>query len=189
MTSDALLQKILNHPQAPQLLKRVKVALEKEKRARIEFRNRLQDDEKAEFINGKIIRHTPTRRGHSAAGSHLSQLLHTFVSLYDLGELAREKALVACTRNDYLPDICFWKNEKTVDFGKDTMIHPAPDFITEILSKGTEKKDRGVKFEDYAKHGVEEYWLIDYRKEKIERYLAEDEVYVLDKIYGKKRHD
>jgi len=55
------------------------------------------------------------------------------------------------------------------------MIFPAPDFIAEILSKSTEKIDRGVKFEDYAFHKVKEYWIIDPDNETVEQYLLDKE--------------
>ncbi len=38
---------------------------------------------------------------------------------------------------------------------------PAPDLIVEVLSESTEANDRGIKFEDYAAHGVVEYWIVD----------------------------
>ncbi|MEM1124679.1 MAG: Uma2 family endonuclease, partial [Bacteroidota bacterium] len=38
------------------------------------------------------------------------------------------------------------------------------------LSKSTKSKDRGVKFDDYAAHGIAEYWLIDPKKEIVEKY-------------------
>lgn len=41
------------------------------------------------------------------------------------------------------------------------MVHPAPDFTVEVLSKSTASKDKGVKLEDYAAHGVRGYWIID----------------------------
>ncbi len=50
------------------------------------------------------------------------------------------------------------------------MKYPAPDFIAEILSPSTESVDRITKFEDYAAHGVAEYWLIDPAKKIVEQY-------------------
>lgn len=37
----------------------------------------------------------------------------------------------------------------------------APDFIIEILSPRSAKKDFGEKFELYEKRGVREYWIVD----------------------------
>lgn len=52
-----------------------------------------------------------------------------------------------------------------------------PRFIAEILSDRTESADRNEKMQVYAKVGVEEYWLVDWRKSGIviERYLLDDD--------------
>ena len=54
------------------------------------------------------------------------------------------------------------------------MRFPAPDFIVEVLSESTEKNDRGVKFVDYAFHGVREYWIVDPKRKTVEQYLLEE---------------
>ena len=56
---------------------------------------------------------------------------------------------------------------------------PAPDLAVEILSDSTEAIDRGVKFEDYAAHGVSEYWLVDPTAQVVEQYGLEGEAYAL----------
>lgn len=48
-----------------------------------------------------------------------------------------------------------------------------------MLSPGTEKNDRGVKFRDYAAHGVREYWLVDPEAEVVEQYELAAEAYTL----------
>jgi len=78
--------------------------------------------------------------------------------------------MVELTRNDYEPDLCFWGKEKSAGFTDETMLHPAPDFVVEILSKKTAKTDRTTKFQDYADHGVPEYWIIDPRIKTVEQY-------------------
>jgi Uma2 family endonuclease len=59
-------------------------------------------------------------------------------------------------------------------------LFPAPDFIVEILSDSTEKIDRGIKFVDYAAHGVLEYWMIDPAKKTVEKYLLQQGEYYLE---------
>lgn len=88
--------------------------------------------------------HSPVKRRHLRVSKLLFNLLQNFISLHDLGEVDTEKALVTLTRNDYEPDICFWRKE-IADTFDDTMQHPAPDLVVEILSKGTAKRDRGIK--------------------------------------------
>ncbi len=41
----------------------------------------------------------------------------------------------------------------------------------EIVSKSTEKHDRGVKYDDYAAHGVKEYWIMDPSHQTVAQYL------------------
>ena len=60
------------------------------------------------------------------------------------------------------------------------MIFPVPDLVVEVLSESTANRDRGIKFSDYAAHGVTEYWLIDPVGEILEQYILEGEGYSLE---------
>lgn len=51
------------------------------------------------------------------------------------------------------------------------MIFPAPDFVVEILSKSTTKNDRTIKHQDYAAHGIREYWIIDPNRQTVDQYI------------------
>lgn len=46
----------------------------------------------------------------------------------------------------------------------------APRFVMEVLSESTEKYDRGEKMELYRQQEVDEYWIVDWRKKKVEIY-------------------
>ena len=87
--------------------------------------------------------------------------------------------MISLTRNDYEPDLCFFRKETAQAFTPDQMLFPAPDFIAEILSPSTAARDRGIKFEDYAAHGVGEYWLLDPETEVVEQYVLEGGRYAL----------
>jgi len=171
---EALLERLMEAPDLQILIDKAQKKLWQEKKKRMEFYEWLTDEAKAEFINGEIVVHSPVVRAHLDASDFLSRILSIYVSHKKLGKISVEKALVSLTRNDYEPDICFWGNEKAATFTEDMMHHPAPDFVVEILSKGTAKRDRGVKFEDYAAHGVQEYWIIDPQNKTIEQYLLRD---------------
>ena len=47
----------------------------------------------------------------------------------------------------------------------------APDWIVEILSPGTSKKDYSNKMTLYQKHGVREYWIVDPGNRFVHVYL------------------
>ena len=61
-------------------------------------------------------------------------------------------------------------------------VYGAPDFIAEVLSPSTRKKDMTLKLHKYSRAGVREYWLIDPDQQRIVVYdLEHDELPV---IYG-----
>ena len=165
---------LLEAPDAKLVIERVQAILANEATRRRVFWEWLRDDIKAEFINGEIIMHSPVKRRHLDATKYLENLLLNFVMRHDFGTVDSEKALIGLTRNDYEPDICFWNAETATSFEDDQMEHPAPDLIVEILSKSTTGRDRGVKFEDYAAHGVTEYWIIDPVRKSVEQYQLDE---------------
>lgn len=178
-----IIEEAFAHPDLPAIVEQINSGFDRERKERQKFREWLKDNVKAEFINGEIVMHSPVKRGHLEVSENLFPLLRLYVGLNNLGIVSAEKALIALTRNDYEPDICFWKKEKTDDFHAETMIHPVPNFVVEILSKGTQKNDRGVKFKDYAAHGIEEYWMISYKKREVEQYILKNKSYKLVKIH------
>ena len=45
-----------------------------------------------------------------------------------------------------------------------------PRFVMEVLSPSTERYDRNEKMELYRQQEIEEYWIVDWRRKKIEIY-------------------
>lgn len=164
------LEQLMKAPNLPQLIER---ALREEARKRQEFYAWLKEDVKAEFINGHVVMHSLVKERHWTAVGNIYRLLSSFVIKNKLGRVASEKALIALKRNDYEPDVCFWKQEKAAQFTADQMKFPAPDLIVEVLSKGTARTDRGIKFTDYAANGVAEYWIINPGKQLAEQYTLD----------------
>lgn len=58
----------------------------------------------------------------------------------------------------------------------------APDFILEVLSPSTRRKDCVKKLDKYETAGVREYWMIDPDKQKVIVYYFEGEEYPV--MYG-----
>lgn len=177
--SNRLVSEILKEPDAYFLLQEAHNALEDEKTRRIAFYNEITEQEKVEFINGEIIVHSPVMKRHNSASLLLARLMSIYADIHQLGFVGIEKIMITLTRNDYEPDICFFKKEKSDNFVAKQTLFPAPDFIIEILSEGTKKRDRGVKFQDYQAHHIAEYWIIDPDHQTIEQYHLEEEGYEL----------
>ena len=165
-----ILEEIKKRPNAQLVIQEAIKFLNDETEKRTAFRNWIDESMKAEFINGEVILHSPVKNKHLNASDLLSRILSVHSSNKKLGAVQVEKAMISLTRNDYEPDICFFGNEKADKFTADQMLFPAPDLVIEILSKSTAKRDKGIKFEDYAAHGIKEYWIIDPDKQKVEQF-------------------
>jgi Uma2 family endonuclease len=180
-------EKIMASPNAPQQLDALYAAMQNEKERRHDFREWITPAIKAEFINGQVVLHSPVKKRHFSVTDLLSRLVSIYGSIKKLGRVATEKALIALTRNDYEPDLVFFSKEKYDTFTEDQMLFPAPDFVVEILSKSTAAMDRGIKKQDYAEHGVREYWIIDPIRQRIEQYILfspTDKTYSPPKSFG-----
>lgn len=173
------IEQIIRSPRLPLVTQKLQQVLADEKSQREAFYNQITESDKAEYINGEIIFHSPVKLRHNLVGKRLLVLLDTHVQSHSLGVVAYEEILIALSRNDYEPDLCFFNQDKAAQFSDDQMRFPPPDFVVEILSTSTESNDRGVKFEDYADHGVHEYWIIDPSAEILEQYLLVDGSYKL----------
>ena len=80
------------------------------------------------------------------------------------------KAINAC--KEIQPDVIIVCDPKKVKhFG----IYGAPDFVLEVLSKSTKKRDITLKLMKYMEAGVKEYWAIDTDKRILIVYLAEED--------------
>ncbi|MEE4355532.1 MAG: Uma2 family endonuclease [Desulfococcaceae bacterium] len=176
---EAILEQIVRSPKLELYSRQIQSVLYEERKKRERFYKEITEQQKAEFINGEIIMHSPVRIEHNITSGLLYKLLHTYVQMHHLGFAGIEKILITLTRNDYEPDICFWKREKSAAFKPGQMKFPAPDFIAEIISPSTEKTDRSIKWMDYAAHGVQEYWITDPANCTVEQYILENETYTL----------
>lgn len=70
------------------------------------------------------------------------------------------------------PDVIIVCDPKKVKhFG----IYGAPDFVLEVLSKSTKKRDITLKLAKYMEAGVKEYWAVDTDRRILIVYLAEED--------------
>lgn len=174
MSHQQLISSILALPDAPQLLHTVNLQLLEERKRREAFYKEITDQEKVEFINGQIVIHSPVKKEHNDVASALHQLLALYVKKHRRGYVGYDKVMIALSRNDYEPDLCYFRQEKASDFQKGQTLFPVPDFVVEVLSNSTQHIDRGIKYQDYQAHRVLEYWIINADKEVLEQYCLDE---------------
>ncbi|HLA33703.1 MAG TPA: Uma2 family endonuclease [Rhodocyclaceae bacterium] len=69
-----------------------------------------------------------------------------------------------------VPDLAGWRRERMPTVPDDHRFEIVPDWICEILSPSTARKDRFVKLPVYAKYGVAHAWLVDPEARTLEAF-------------------
>ena len=69
-----------------------------------------------------------------------------------------------------VPDIAGWRRERLVAVPETAYIEIAPDWICEVLSASTDRRDRTVKSRIYAEAGIPHFWIIDPRQQFLEAF-------------------
>ena len=65
--------------------------------------------------------------------------------------IVQPDVLILCDKSKYTPE----------------RIVGAPDFVAEVLSKSTKRKDIFIKLNKYKNAGVHEYWMVDPEKHQV----------------------
>ncbi len=69
-----------------------------------------------------------------------------------------------------VPDLAGWRRERMPYLPEDQRFEVVPDWVCEILSPSTKRKDRKEKMPLYARYGVQYAWLIDPVVQTLEVY-------------------
>jgi Uma2 family endonuclease len=157
-------------------LRNLQAHLVRKRVARERYLDEVTEDGKHEVINGEPVVQCPAKMVHTEILTRLAYLLHTMLRPRSPNQvkLHIEEAMIHLTRNDYKPYLCWFRPEMAEGFTPDTMLFPAPDLVVEVLSLSTAQIDRGIKRQDYAAHGVREYWIIDPEARTRKQFLLPD---------------
>lgn len=140
-------------------------------------------DERVELIWGKLTRLFPAPSlTHQKVSSAMLRIIfahfdahkcHVFHAPFDV-RLFDPKKSVKANKDIYTvvqPDICVICDESKLD---ERGCLGAPDWIVEILSPGTAKKDLKTKLALYEENKVAEYWIIHPSDQFIQAYTLGD---------------
>jgi len=76
--------------------------------------------------------------------------------------------------NILVPDIAGWRRERLTLYPERNYFEVRPDWVCEVLSGSTERRDRSVKKRIYAEAGILYFWLIDPRLQLLEAFELRD---------------
>lgn len=127
----------------------------------------------AEIILGELMTHPRPSWRHSATASALSAQLGAPFQYGKGGPggwLFFVETEIMFGENLLVPDICAWRSSNFPGEPERNYFTSSPDWLCEILSGSTEKRDRTLKMQIYADAGVPHLWLIDPRLQVLEAY-------------------
>lgn len=141
----------------------------------------LSDDRRAELIDGVIYdMGAPTRR-HQAIIGYMHTMFFNCTKTHDdrcIPYIAPvDVRIMEDDKNMFEPDVVVLCRDGDNDerLRDSRRIEGAPDFVLEVLSSSTRRRDLFLKVTKYKMAGVREYWIIDPDRETLTVYDLEAE--------------
>lgn len=127
----------------------------------------------AEIIDGELVTHPrPSPRHGTTATSLADELTGPFQKARGGpgGWVFVVEPEVKFGDDILVPDIVGWRRERLLGYPDKNYFTIAPDWVCEVLSGSTEKRDRTLKMRIYADAGIPHLWLIDPRLQILETF-------------------
>jgi Uma2 family endonuclease len=132
-----------------------------------QFDELVDEDTKAELLDGVMVVHSPASMEHDRLGAWLRAVLGFYADVKGAGEVFGPESLVRLApRRRFAPDVYFLRRDRvpspiTKDF------RGAPDLVLEVLSPSNREEDLDIKRPAYRKARVGELWLVDRENQEV----------------------
>lgn len=137
-----------------------------------------------QLIEGYLYMSPAPNRYHQDISRNLEFILLTYLKKRPIGKLYDAPFDVYLDDyNVFQPDICIIL-KKSLSRLSTRGVEGAPEFVVEILSPKTARLDRDNKTRMYAKHGVEELWIIAPDKKRIEIFHPQEDAKKPVAVFG-----
>jgi len=140
-----------------------------------EFLEFCDEDTRAEYIDGEVIVHSPVSNKHCRIATFLTTILQLHIDQHQLGIVWADNFQVRPRPGlRRIPDLIFVSVENQVVV-TNSEVDGAPDLVVEIVSPDSVERDWRVKYLEYEKAGIREYWVIDPIYEKMNIYCLNEQ--------------
>lgn len=136
-----------------------------------EFVEWVDDVTRAEWVDGEVIVMPPVSMDHDQAVFWARTILQEFVEYFELGHVLGPEFMVRLPRQRRrrTPDVLFVSKAREAILRRNH-VEGSPDLIIEVVSPESVVRDWREKYNDYARAGVREYWVIDRFNDRVECY-------------------
>lgn len=143
-----------------------------------DFLELVQEDQKADLIDGVIYMASPENMDHNDLVLWLAGILRAFAEERKLGRVTINKVAFRLGRQAAPePDVAFVAAER-VGLIRRGYVDGPPDLAIEIVSPDSVQRDYELKRRVYDQAGVREYWIIDPDEKRAMFLLRRDAAFV-----------
>lgn len=147
----------------------------------------LVDLERAEVVAGEVHEKAAPSAEHGNAHGALAAILRRRFHRPVGGEGAGGWRILTSveieleTREVYVPDVAGWRRENCPQRPAGRPIKIRPDWVSEVLSPSTARRDQVTKQRTFHRCGVGHYWIVDPEREVlvVQRWSADGYLVVL----------
>lgn len=126
-----------------------------------------------EIVDGELYVTRAPHIRHQGAGGNIHFELEIWSRETQLGQPFQAPGVIFSPTDAVIPDVV-WISRERLAHGIDEAGHltVAPELMVEILSPGelNEQRDREIKLKLYSRHGVQEYWIVNWQLKTLEVY-------------------
>ena len=143
----------------------------------------LCDEPRTELVDGKLVAMSPGGTAyHNWAILNLSSIFERYLHGKPCLPFGDGMNLYLTHKDHFIPDFMVVCDKNKIKGGAHH-VEGAPDFVVEVLSPGTSRRDKGHKKRVYERCGVREYWIVSPMERFIEQYVLENGAFVLRDVY------
>jgi Uma2 family endonuclease len=132
------------------------------------FDELVNEDLKAELLDGVMIVHSPASPRHDNVSGFLRALMRFYAETKRLGGVFGPDALVhLATCRRFGPNVFFYEQARVPVPLPEDQFEGAPDLIVEVLLPSNWKDDMEDKRPAYRQAGVQELWFVDLEERQV----------------------
>ena len=144
----------------------------------------MSDDERYELLNGELVLSPSPKEIHLYTSSMLHLKIGTHARKCNLGKVYFSPFDVVLSDTDVVQPDSYSSQMNAPDMITPDNVRGAPDLVVEILSPTTADRDRTIKLDLYATHGVKGYWMVDPDSRTVIVLLRDESRFEVSGIYG-----
>lgn len=123
------------------------------------------DGKRYEIIDGELFVSRQPHWHHQVTCLRVGAALLEWSLRTGLGQPNLAPGLIFAEDDDVAPDVVWISTARLAHGLREGKLYVAPELVVEVLSPGAtnQRRDREAKRKLYARRGVDEYWLVDWR--------------------------